>query len=77
MRGDFESGEDVAAVRRFTGLSQETLALVLGISVRTLRNWERGRGMPVGPAPTLLRVGARHPKMLRGNPVDRGGLTPR
>ena len=67
VRGDFKSGEDVAALRRFTGLSQERFALALGISVHTLRNWEQGRRMPEGPALALLRVAARHPRVLREN----------
>src|SRR5262249_51125546 len=39
MLGQFESGEDVAALRRFVGLSQVQFALAMGISVHTLRNW--------------------------------------
>lgn len=67
VRGDFQSGEDVAALRRFTGLSQEAFARALGISVHTLRNWEQGRRMPEGPALALLRIVARHPRVLREN----------
>jgi putative transcriptional regulator len=67
VRGDFKSGEDVSALRRFTGLSQEAFALALGISVHTLRNWEQGRRMPEGPALALLRIVARHPRVLREN----------
>jgi DNA-binding transcriptional regulator YiaG len=67
MRGEFRSGKDVAALRRFTGLSQQTFALALGISVHTLRNWEQGRRMPEGPALALLRIAARHPRVLREN----------
>jgi DNA-binding transcriptional regulator YiaG len=67
IRGDFRSGDDVAALRRFTGLSQETFAAALGINVHTLRNWEQGRRMPAGPALALLRIVARHPKVLREN----------
>jgi DNA-binding transcriptional regulator YiaG len=67
VRGDFKSGEDIAALRRFTGLSQEAFARALGISVHTLRNWEQGRRMPEGPALALLRIAARHPRVLREN----------
>ena len=67
VRGAFKSGEDVAALRRFIGLSQETFARALGISVHTLRNWEQGRRMPEGPALALLRIAARHPRVLREN----------
>ena len=34
---------------------------MLGISVRTLRNWEQGRRVPEGPARVLLQVAAKHP----------------
>jgi len=67
MRGEFKSGADVAALRRFTGLSQRAFAVALGISVHTLRNWEQGRRMPEGPALALLRIAARHPRVLREN----------
>jgi DNA-binding XRE family transcriptional regulator len=67
VRGDFQRGQDVAALRRFTGLSQEAFARALGISVHTLRNWEQGRRMPEGPALALLRIVARHPRVLREN----------
>jgi DNA-binding transcriptional regulator YiaG len=40
MQGRFESGEDVVALRRFVGLTQEQFARVMGISVHTLCNWE-------------------------------------
>jgi DNA-binding XRE family transcriptional regulator len=67
VRGDFKGGEDIAALRRFTALSQEAFARALGISVHTLRNWEQGRRMPEGPALALLRIAARHPRVLREN----------
>lgn len=67
VHGNFESGEDVATLRRVTGLSQASFALALGISVHTLRNWEQGRRMPEGPALALLRIVARHPRVLREN----------
>lgn len=52
---------DVAAIRAEYGLSQDKFASLLGISVRTLQNWEQGRRQPQGPAKVLLRVAARHP----------------
>ena len=66
-KGHFNTGEDIAALRRFSGLSQPAFALALGISVHTLRNWEQGRRMPDGPALALLRIAARHPRVLREN----------
>ena len=65
MRGEFETGEDVAALRRFVGLTQTQFARAVGISVHTLRNWEQGRRRPEGPAVALLRIAARHPRIIR------------
>ena len=67
MKGQFESGNDISALRHFIGLSQVRFAKALGISVHTLRNWEQGRRTPEGPALALLRVAARHPRVLREN----------
>jgi putative transcriptional regulator len=67
MLGQFESGEDIAALRCFVGLTQERFALAMGISVHTLRNWEQGRRHPEGPAIALLRIAARHPRIIREN----------
>ena len=67
MRGQFESGADVAALRRFVRLTQTQFAQAMGISVHTLRNWEQDRRKPEGPALALLRISARHPRILREN----------
>ena len=67
IRGKFESGSDVAALRRFVRLTQAEFARAMGISVHTLRNWEQGRRTPEGPAIALLRIAARHPRILREN----------
>ena len=66
MRGELESG-DVAALRRFIGLTQLQFAEALGISQHTLRNWEQDRRKPEGPALALLRIAARHPGIVREN----------
>ena len=42
-------------------------ARAIGISVHTLRNWEQGRRQPEGPAIALLRIAARHPRIIREN----------
>jgi len=65
--GRFESGKDISALRRFVGLTQVDFARALGISVHTLRNWEQGRRRPDGPAVALLRIAARHPRVIREN----------
>jgi DNA-binding transcriptional regulator YiaG len=67
MQGQLDSGEDIAALRRFVGLTQVQFALAMGISVHTLRNWEQSRRHPEGPAMALLRIAARHPRILREN----------
>jgi len=67
MSGRFDSGEDIAALRRFVGLTQADFARAMGISVHTLRNWEQGRRQPEGPAVALLRIAARHPRIIREN----------
>src|SRR5215210_1418672 len=67
MLGQFESGEDISALRRFVGLTQTQFAQAMGISVHTLRNWEQGRRQPDGPAIALLRIAARHPRIIREN----------
>jgi len=67
MLGRFESGEDIAALRRFVGLTQVQFAMAMGISVHTLRNWEQSRRHPEGPAIALLRIAARHPRIIREN----------
>jgi putative transcriptional regulator len=46
-------------------LSQSRFAALLGISVRTLQEWEQGRRSPTGAAKTLLRVAETHPEILR------------
>ena len=52
---------DVTGIREGYKLSQTRFAALLGISVKTLRNWEQGRRTPVGPARVLLLVAAKHP----------------
>ena len=66
MAGKLEPG-DVAALRRFVCLTQEQFAEALGISVHTLRNWEQDRVQPDGPGLALLRIAARHPRIVREN----------
>ena len=67
MLGRFESGEDIVALRRFVGFTKAQFAEAVGISVHTLRNWEQGRRRPDGPAIALLRIAARHPRVIREN----------
>ncbi len=54
----------VAAIREGTGLSQRKFARLLGVTVRTLQEWEQGRRAPSGAARTLLRIAAKHPRTV-------------
>ena len=67
ISGQIETGDDVSTLRRFVGLSQVRFAEALGISVHTPRNWEQNRRRPEGPALALLRIAARHPRVIREN----------
>jgi putative transcriptional regulator len=55
---------DVKSIRQELKASQAELALMIGVSVATLRNWEQGRRSPDGPALALLRVAARNPRAV-------------
>ena len=55
---------DAAQARALVGLSQQEFALLLGVSPRTLQDWEQGRRQPTGAAKTLLRVAVSHPEIL-------------
>jgi putative transcriptional regulator len=54
-----------AQARALVGLSQQQFAGLLGVSARTLQDWEQGRREPTGAARTLLRVAVNHPEVLR------------
>jgi DNA-binding transcriptional regulator YiaG len=54
----------VAAAREKLGLSQREMATLLGISPRTLQNWEQGLREPDQAAKVLLRVAAMHPRAV-------------
>ena len=54
----------VAEIRQKTGLSQSKFASLLGVSVRTLQDWEQGRRVPSGAARTLLLIAHKNPMAL-------------
>lgn len=64
FRVHFPPGEDVAAIRKRTGLSQAAFARQIGVPVATLRNWEQGRRRPDGPARVLLALLAKDPGIV-------------
>lgn len=55
----------VVRARLSSGLSQSAFAELLGVSVRTLQDWEQGRREPSGAAKTLFLVAERHPEVLQ------------
>ena len=55
---------DVKGIREKLKASQTEFAMMIGVSVATLRNWEQGRRTPDGPALALLRVAARNPRAV-------------
>jgi len=56
---------EAAQARSFVGLSQTEFAKLLGVSARTLQDWEQGRREPTGAAKTLLKVAVSHPEVLK------------
>jgi putative transcriptional regulator len=56
---------EIAQARLATAFTQAQLADVMGVSVRTLQDWEQGRRQPSGAAKTLLRVACKHPTIVR------------
>lgn len=56
---------EISHARLVSGLSQSAFAALLGVSVRTLQDWEQGRREPSGAAKTLIRVAETHPEVLQ------------
>jgi len=55
---------EIMAARARSGLSQSDFANALGISRRTLENWEQGRAEPTGAARRLLKLAAQYPDTI-------------
>jgi len=60
---EFESA-DIKAIREKLKKSQTEFAMMIGVSVSTLQNWEQGRRRPEGPARALLKVAAENPEAV-------------
>lgn len=56
--------EDVKAIRANLDKSQSEFALMIGVSISTLQNWEQGRRQPEGPARALLKVASVNPRAV-------------
>jgi putative transcriptional regulator len=57
-------GPRVKRIRASYQLSQNEFAALLGVSLRTLQNWEQGRRVPEGPARVLLQIADKHPEAV-------------
>lgn len=55
---------EARVVREKLGLTQSQFAALIGISPRTLQNWEQGHRRPEGTARALLRIAERHPEAV-------------
>ena len=64
MTGRIVNIPPVAEIRKKTGLTQARFAALLGVSVRTLQDWEQGRRYPSGAARTLLLIAHKNPEIL-------------
>lgn len=64
-RTSVEPRSPIAQARLKAGLTQGQFAALLGVSPRTLEQWEQGRRTPSGAAKTLIRVAMLHPEILR------------
>ena len=56
---------DIKAIRHKLDKSQSEFALMIGVSVTTLQNWEQGRRHPDGPARALLMVASKNPQAVQ------------
>ena len=52
---------EIRMVRERLDVSQDEFAVMIGVSTRTLQNWEQGRRQPEGPAKALLTIASRNP----------------
>jgi len=59
-----EVPDDIVGIRQELNLSQSAFSALLGVSIRTLQDWEQGRRFPRGPALSLLRIAKDHPEVF-------------
>lgn len=58
------SSVDIKAIRKKLHKSQREFALMIGVSLSTIQNWEQGRRKPQGPAKALLKVASENPEAV-------------
>lgn len=58
------SAVDVKGLRERLGLTQKQFSGMIGVSIKTMQNWEQGRREPEGPAKALLRVVEKEPQAV-------------
>lgn len=63
-KGKVTTIRSISGIRERTGMSQAKFAGLLGVSVRTLQDWEQGRRSPSGAARTLLLIAAKNPDAI-------------
>ena len=70
-RGEMKAGRvfnftpaDIKKIRNSLDKSQSEFAMMIGVSVATLQNWEQGRRSPEGPARALLKIASENPKAV-------------
>ncbi len=63
---------DIKGIRKQLDKSQSEFALMIGVSLSTLQNWEQGRRRPDGPARALLKVAAENPDVVAASLAQRG-----
>lgn len=71
LRGETEASRkfefeepDVKVIREKIGFSQSDFAVLIGVSLRTIQNWEQGHRHPTGPAKVLLRLVNNDPESV-------------
>jgi len=62
---EIDTPDNVYEIRRKMNLTQASFAAFMGVSVRTLQEWEQGRRHPSGPAYSLLRIAKHYPEAFK------------
>ena len=61
---NLEEPSPTKKIRKKLNLSQSAFASLMGVSSRTIQDWEQGRRKPQGPAKSLLRIAEQHPEIF-------------